>query len=55
MRNSWLYEAIYEPFVEFFSRNNAWITLLLIIFYKMGDAFVMALSTNFLLNNLSSG
>lgn len=47
-----LYEAIYEPFVEFFSRNNAWITLLLIIFYKMGDAFVMALSTNFLLNKL---
>lgn len=47
-----LYEAIYEPFVEFFSRNNAWITLLLIIFYKMGDAFFMALSTNFLLNKL---
>ncbi|CAA2929718.1 hypothetical protein ARSQ2_00823 [Arsenophonus endosymbiont of Bemisia tabaci Q2] len=29
-----LYEAIYEPFIEFFSRNNAWITLLLIIFIK---------------------
>ncbi len=47
-----LKDAIYEPLAEFFSRNNAWIILLLLIFYKMGDAFVMALNTNFLLNGL---
>ncbi|HHR6079736.1 TPA: muropeptide MFS transporter AmpG [Providencia alcalifaciens] len=47
-----LKDAIYEPLAEFFSRNNAWLILLLLIFYKMGDAFVMALNTNFLLNAL---
>lgn len=47
-----LKDAIYEPLAEFFSRNNAWLILLLLIFYKMGDAFVMALNTNFLLNGL---
>ncbi|EKT53527.1 muropeptide MFS transporter AmpG [Providencia sneebia] len=47
-----LKKAIYEPLAEFFSRNNAWLILLLLVFYKMGDAFVMALNTNFLLNGL---
>ncbi|BBG61328.1 muropeptide transporter AmpG [Providencia rustigianii] len=47
-----LKDAIYAPLAEFFSRNNAWLVLLLLIFYKMGDAFVMALNTNFLLNAL---
>nr|ELR5113530.1 MFS transporter [Providencia stuartii] len=47
-----LKDAIYKPLSEFFSRNNAWLVLLLIVFYKMGDAFVMALSTNFLLSGL---
>ena len=47
-----LKDAIYEPLAEFFSRNNAWLILLLLVFYKMGDAFVMALNTNFLLNAL---
>lgn len=47
-----LKDAIYEPLAEFFSRNNAWLILLLLVFYKMGDAFVMALNTNFLLNGL---
>lgn len=47
-----LKDAIYEPLAEFFNRNNAWLILLLLVFYKMGDAFVMALNTNFLLNAL---
>ncbi|EIU7558414.1 MFS transporter [Providencia rettgeri] len=47
-----LKKAIYEPLAEFFSRNNAWLILLLLVFYKLGDAFVMALNTNFLLNAL---
>ena len=47
-----LKKAIYEPLAEFFSRNNAWLILLLLVFYKMGDAFVMALNTNFLLHGL---
>lgn len=47
-----LKQAIYEPLAEFFSRNNAWLVLLLLVFYKLGDAFVMALNTNFLLNAL---
>ncbi len=47
-----LKKAIYDPLAEFFSRNNAWLVLLLLVFYKLGDAFVMALNTNFLLNAL---
>ncbi|MES0688802.1 muropeptide MFS transporter AmpG [Providencia stuartii] len=47
-----LKKAIYEPLAEFFSRNNAWLILLLLVFYKMDDAFVMALNTNFLLHGL---
>lgn len=47
-----LKDAIYKPLAEFFSRNNAWLVLLLLVFYKMGDAFVMALNTNFLLKGL---
>ncbi|EPL9570745.1 muropeptide MFS transporter AmpG [Providencia rettgeri] len=47
-----LRKAIYDPLAEFFSRNNAWLVLLLLVFYKLGDAFVMALNTNFLLNAL---
>ncbi|MGG4608131.1 AmpG family muropeptide MFS transporter [Providencia sp. Me31A] len=47
-----LKKAIYDPLAEFFSRNNAWLILLLLVFYKLGDAFVMALNTNFLLNAL---
>lgn len=44
-----LEQAIVIPFKDFFSRNNAWLLLLLIIFYKMGDAFAAALSTSFLM------
>ncbi|CRL62408.1 muropeptide transporter [Proteus vulgaris] len=44
-----LYEAVIEPLAEFFSRNNAWLILLLIVLYKMGDAFALSLSTTFLI------
>ena len=38
-----------EPFREFFSRRGAIDMLLLIVLYKLGDAFAGALSTTFLL------
>lgn len=31
-----LREAVREPLAEFFSRNNTWLLLLLIVLYKMG-------------------
>lgn len=47
-----LQDAVVIPFKEFLGRNNAWLFLLLIILYKMGDAFAASLSTAFLLNNV---
>ncbi|WP_235914867.1 AmpG family muropeptide MFS transporter [Pelistega ratti] len=44
-----LEEAFIVPFKEFFSRPEAWAILLLIILYKLGDAFASALSTTFLI------
>lgn len=44
-----LAEAIREPLVEFFSRRGAWLLLLLIVLYKLGDAFAGSLTTTFLL------
>lgn len=41
--------AVVEPLVEFFRRRGAWTILLLIVLYKLGDAFAGALSTTFLL------
>lgn len=41
--------AVVEPLVEFFRRRGALTILLLIILYKLGDAFAGALSTTFLL------
>src|SRR5690606_830475 len=41
--------AVVEPLVEFFKRPGALSILLLIILYKLGDAFAGALSTTFLL------
>ncbi len=35
-----------------FGRNNAWLILLLIVFYKMGDAFAASLSTTFLIRGV---
>ncbi len=44
-----LTQAVVEPFREFFSRPQVWTLLLLIILYKLGDAFAGALSTTFLI------
>ncbi len=44
-----LREAVVEPLSEFFSRRGALAVLLLIVLYKLGDAFAGALSTTFLL------
>lgn len=44
-----LTEAVIEPFKEFFSRPQVWMLLLLIVLYKLGDAFAGALSTTFLI------
>ncbi|KAA0889277.1 muropeptide transporter [Pusillimonas sp. ANT_WB101] len=44
-----LRNAVIEPLAEFFSRKGALTVLLLIVLYKLGDAFAGALSTTFLL------
>lgn len=41
--------AIVEPLREFFSRPEAWAMLLLIVLYKLGDAFAGSLTTAFLI------
>ncbi len=41
--------AVIEPFKEFFGRPEALTVLLLIVLYKLGDAFAGALSTTFLI------
>lgn len=42
-------QALVEPFREFFGRRGAAGLLLLIVLYKLGDAFAGALSTTFLI------
>lgn len=44
-----LHQAVMEPLREFFSRPGAWLLLLLIVLYKLGDAFAVSLSTAFLI------
>ncbi len=44
-----LAEAVREPLAEYFSRRGAWLLLLVIILYKLGDAFAGTLTTAFLL------
>lgn len=44
--------AVVEPLSEFFSRRGAVMILLLIVLYKLGDAFAGALSTTFLLRGV---
>ena len=44
-----LREAVAEPLHEFFTRRGALAVLLLIVLYKLGDAFAGALSTTFLI------
>ncbi len=44
-----LSEAVSGPLKEFFSRPSAWAFLVLIILYKIGDAFAGSLTTAFLI------
>jgi PAT family beta-lactamase induction signal transducer AmpG len=47
-----LEQAVIEPLRDFFGRNNAWLILLLIVLYKLGDAFAMSLTTTFLIRGV---
>lgn len=47
-----LEQAVAAPLRDFFSRNNAWLILLLIVLYKLGDAFAMSLTTTFLIRGV---
>ncbi len=47
-----LEETIIVPLKEFLTRNNAWILLLLIVFYKLSDVFALSLSTTFLIRGV---
>ncbi len=44
--------AVREPLAEYFSRDAAWLLLVLIVLYKLGDAFAGSLSTSFLLRGI---
>lgn len=44
-----LKQAVGEPMRDFLARDGAWLLLLLIILYKLGDAFAGSLSTAFLI------
>ncbi len=47
-----LKKAVWEPMQEFFSRNSAALLLLLIVLYKLGDAYAGTLTTPFLIRGL---
>ena len=47
-----LTEAVVEPLREFFSRHGAWMLLVLIVLYKLGDAFAGSLTTAFLIRGV---
>lgn len=47
-----LREAVVEPLREFFARHGAWALLLLIVLYKLGDAFAGSLTTAFLIRGV---
>lgn len=49
---STLEQAVMAPLRDFFGRNNAWLILMLIVFYKLGDAFAGSLSTTFLIRGV---
>ncbi len=48
-------EAVIAPLKEFFSRPGAVTLLLLIVLYKLGDAFAVSLSSAFLLRGIGFG
>jgi len=45
-------EAIWGPLKDYFSRSSAFLLLLLIILYKLGDAYAGALTTVFLIRGI---
>jgi PAT family beta-lactamase induction signal transducer AmpG len=45
-------EAIWGPLKDYFSRSSAFLLLLLIILYKLGDAYAGALTTAFLIKGI---
>lgn len=45
-------DAVWAPLREFFSRPGAWAVLVLIVLYKLGDAFAGSLTTAFLLRGV---
>jgi len=45
-------EAVWGPMTDYFSRNSACLLLLLIILYKLGDAYAGALTTAFLIRGI---
>ncbi|MEE9550289.1 MAG: AmpG family muropeptide MFS transporter [Candidatus Binatia bacterium] len=45
-----LREAVIDPFVEYFSRNEAWWILAFILLYKIGDTMASAMTTPFYLD-----
>jgi len=47
-----LESAVIDPFKEFMSRPGSWVLLLLIVLYKLGDAFAGTLTTAFLIKEL---
>ena len=47
-----LTEAVVGPLKEFFGRPEAWVMLLLIVLYKLGDAFAGSLTTAFLIRGV---
>lgn len=47
-----LEQAIVAPMKDFFNRNNSWIIILLMILYKLGDAFATSLNTSFLIRGI---
>lgn len=45
----WLKQAVFDPFAEFIRRENWILVLLFVVFYKLCDAFLLALISPFLL------
>ena len=47
-----LMQAVVAPWREFMQREQAWVLLVLIVLYKLGDAFALSLSTPFLIRGM---
>lgn len=45
-----LYEAVVQPFIEYFARRDAWLILLFILLYKVGDTMASHMTTPFYLD-----